>query len=360
MNTESTENLIDPCQTGKVKADSNVSYTDYRFEKHNPSVVTTPGRNESTSTVPSDLDSVAAERERRVFGVNERFLNVLLLGVGFMFSVGALQTCGMAQTVILHSVQDDYFQGSSTMGYILLAIQNAAQAIAYFFSASLCAVIGPKLALVAGSICISLNIACYLRPFTATVYVGAVVVGLGSGVMWAVQGHFVSSNSRSRTVERNMALFWGLLQTSSILGSLFYFLMLRGSEEIEPHIRWTVISTLLGASIIGIFVFSLIRQPWFAKLPRQYTQLSECPAKPFGPKEALVRTIRLAMRRDMLLLIPHFFYIGFECTMWASVYSTSLGYTKAFGIIRQSLVGLNGVFLGLGEISASIALMLIQ
>ena len=57
-------------------------------------------RDGSDSTVPSDLDSASVndvDFEKKVFGCPERFLNVLLLGIGFMFSVGALQTCGMAQ-----------------------------------------------------------------------------------------------------------------------------------------------------------------------------------------------------------------------------------------------------------------------
>ena len=68
---------------------------------------------------------------------------------------------------------------------------------------------------------------------------------------------------------RNMAIFWGLLQVSTVMGNLFYFLMLRGEEEIEPHTRMIIISTLLASSGVGILVFSLIRQPWMAKLQLQ-------------------------------------------------------------------------------------------
>ena len=40
-----------------------------------------------------------------------------------------------------------------------------------------------------------------------------------------------------------------------------------------------------------------------------------------------------------------------ELSFWVNVYGTSLGYTMRFGSVRQSLVGLSGVFVGIGEIS---------
>ena len=34
--------------------------------------------------------------------------------------------------------------------------------------------------------------------------------------------------------------------------------------------------------------------------------------------------------------------------MWSNLYPTALGYTMRFGTLRESLVGLNGLFVGLG------------
>lgn len=57
------------------------------------------------------------------------------------------------------------------------------------------------------SVCASLYIACFLRPLVSTIYAGSVLVGLGLGTMWAVQGHFVAVNSASNTVERSVRSF---------------------------------------------------------------------------------------------------------------------------------------------------------
>ncbi|GAU89894.1 hypothetical protein RvY_02390-3 [Ramazzottius varieornatus] len=42
--------------------------------------------------------------------------------------------------------------------------------------------------------------------------------------------------------------------------------------------------------------------------------------------------------------------------MWSNIYPTALGYTVRFGILREAMVGLNGLFVGLGEILGGVFL----
>ncbi|XP_055329537.1 UNC93-like protein MFSD11 isoform X2 [Paramacrobiotus metropolitanus] len=256
-------------------------------------------------------------------------------------------------TVVLNSVHDNWFDGSPTEGYVFMAINCATQAVAYLFGASVSALIGPKLVLVAGSVCISLYIASFIRPFVATIYAGSVIAGMGGGFIWAVQGYFVAVNSRSDTVERNYGIFWGIFQSSLISGSLFYFFMLRGADTITPNTRYAVFATLTTAAVVGVILFSLIRHPWTSSTNVRRPAVSITRTRTEKAKEELIATVKLGLKREMLFLVPHFFYIGMQATFWNSVYSTTLGYTLRFGNIGQSLVGLNGVFLGIGEIIAS-------
>jgi len=53
---------------------------------------------------------------------------------------------------------------------------------------------------------------------------------------------------------------------------------------------------------------------------------------------------------DMMLLSVCFFYTGLELTFWSGVYTTSVGNTKAFGNEAKRLIGLVGIFTGVGEI----------
>ncbi len=41
---------------------------------------------------------------------------------------------------------------------------------------------------------------------------------------------------------------------------------------------------------------------------------------------------------------------GFELTFWSGVYGTSTGHTQHFGTLGKKLLGLCGVFIGIGEI----------
>ncbi|XP_055329538.1 UNC93-like protein MFSD11 [Paramacrobiotus metropolitanus] len=277
-----------------------------------------------------------------------RLINVILLGFGFMLNMGSILTAGMAQTVVLNSVFND-----ATLGYICLAINCATQAIAYLIGPSVCFLMGPKSALVVGSIAIGANIAGLIKPVYWIIFPCAAISGFGVGIVWAVQGYFVTSNSAPNTIERNTGLFWGIFQICLPAGSLFYYFMLRGATTIEDRTRIIVFVTLTVTAMLGTLVFILIKHPWNAK---QYKHTQEINQMPVGAKAALVATIRLGFKKEMLLLIPHFCYIGFTLTFWSNINGTALGYTRAFGNLRESLVGLNGVFQGVGEITGGVFL----
>lgn len=50
----------------------------------------------------------------------------------------------------------------------------------------------------------------------------------------------------------------------------------------------------------------------------------------------------------MQLLILPFLLLGTNQTFFAGVYPTAVGFTKQFGTISKSLVGLSGIFTGAG------------
>ncbi|XP_055332780.1 UNC93-like protein MFSD11 [Paramacrobiotus metropolitanus] len=344
------------------KTYTEVDYINFRSAEHD-------GRyNELTESIRSNPESDIASRysdrlsKRSILCIRVSFLNILLMGFRFMFNIGAYTTAGMAQTVVLNSVNDDYFQGTPTLGYVLWAVCCGTQALAYLFGPCVVAVIGPKTAMVSGAACVSLYIACFIRPLTIALYIGAALMGFGVGIIWVVQQHFITINSTSKRVMRNTGVFWGLYQSSLVTGNMFYFIMVHGAEQIDTETRLIVFGTLTGISGIGIVVFALLVHPWCEKVrrpPHEYLTLSQNGAEPVphrSAKEALVATLKVAKNRDMLILMPIFCYIGVEGTFWVNVYGTSLGYTERFGTLRESLVGLTGVFAGAGEIIGGLLL----
>ncbi|XP_055332883.1 UNC93-like protein MFSD11 isoform X2 [Paramacrobiotus metropolitanus] len=264
----------------------------------------------------------------------------------------------MAQAVVLYSVNDEYFEASTTFGYTLWAISSGVACVAVLVAPSIVALVGPKVTLITGGICTTLYVAAFIRPLKSTMYMAAVFVTLGSTLMWQVQGHFITVNSTNKRVSRNTGIFLALYQSSLVLSNLFYFFMLNGDEVISPAKRIQIFSILTAAATIGVIVLTLLVHPWLEKIPRPPAEVSvdkqeAVQAQPSHrtPGEAFYAMLQAMRRKDIMILIPVFFYLGIEGSFW-SIYATALGYTERFGSLQQALVGLTSVFAGAGEIIA--------
>lgn len=105
-----------------------------------------------------------------------------------------------------------------------------------------------------------------------------------------------------------------------------------------------------------------------------------------GPLYALKRAGHLSLTKNMALLSVTFFYtgkaqfnfctflnnqslnkllcyvllffIGLELSFFSGVYSPSIGFTKQMGENAKQLVGLSGIFIGLGEVIGEYSFLL--
>ncbi|XP_055329535.1 UNC93-like protein MFSD11 [Paramacrobiotus metropolitanus] len=287
-------------------------------------------------------------KKSKTYGcISKEFLNILLLGFGFMFSMGSYTTCAMSQTVVLNTVKDEYFQGTETIGYSVLCVVYASVAAGFLIAPSISAIIGPKPAMVLGAGCLLLYVVTFLRPLVVTLYIGALFQGLGQALIWTVYGHFLTENSNKDTLGRNTGVFWCLFQSCLVVGNLFYFVMMQGVTVITEKQRTILFVVLIGSAVVGASILALMRHPWRIK-QKPNDALSH------GPVTAIVGLCRLAVSKNMLLLFPTFVYVGLELGFFINVYSTCVGYTTRFGLIRESLVGLTGVFIGVGQISGGL------
>ncbi|GAU89892.1 hypothetical protein RvY_02390-1 [Ramazzottius varieornatus] len=270
----------------------------------------------------------------KVLGCPVTFLNVLLMGFGFMLNVGAGEATFQIQTVVLNSVNDEWFQGTPILGYSLSAICSATQFIGYALGPPFVAFTGPKLGMVIGSLCICFYVGTYIRPLTIPLYFGSALFGLGLGALWTVQGYFITVNSLPKDVLRNTGIFLALYQSSLTSASLFYFLMVRGSLSITWETRIVVFSSLLAISFVGVIAFSLVVHPWTGKIPLgPETIISERREQPSvgsdhtrgsrspdehpktaethrRPWSAFLSTVKFIWTRNILMLTPYFIYIG--------------------------------------------------
>eukprot|EP00095_Tigriopus_kingsejongensis_P001318 snap_masked-scaffold249_size238305-processed-gene-0.10 protein:Tk01318 transcript:snap_masked-scaffold249_size238305-processed-gene-0.10-mRNA-1 annotation:"unc93-like protein mfsd11" len=258
-------------------------------------------------------------------------------------------TMGNIQTTILKSAinpdSPGYVPGFHGSGYTSLAIIYTAFSLANWGAPPVVALLGSRATMVVGTIFYALFIAQFYYPNDILLYGSSVLIGLGAAVLWTAQGNFLTVNSDGGTMTRNSGIFWAMLMSSNLIGNTFVYFQFRGLEDIDTHTRGVVTIVLFSICVAGMGVLFLLRKP---------TWTSEDPHAQDTPTQALKRAWALLWTPNMLLLSITFFYTGLELTFWSGVYGPSIGFTQAFGLQAKSLVGLHGIFIGVGEISGGL------
>ncbi|XP_009583148.1 PREDICTED: UNC93-like protein MFSD11 isoform X1 [Fulmarus glacialis] len=233
---------------------------------------------------------------------SKKLFNVIILGVSFMFIFTAFQTCGnIAQTVITNLNNTD-FHGS---GYTSMSIIYGVFSASNLLSPSVVAIVGPQLSMVVSGIFYSLYIAVFIQPATWAFYTASVFIGIAA------------AESDRRTV----------------------------------FIALTVIS------LVGTVLFFLIRKQEDTKAPGEEDSANETLGDSSSAQNKMTRavaafkkSIKLSFTKEILLLSVTTAYTGLELTFFSGVYGTCIGAVNRFGSEEKSLIGLSGIFIGVGEI----------
>uniref|UniRef100_A0A4W3JMP2 UNC93-like protein MFSD11 n=1 Tax=Callorhinchus milii TaxID=7868 RepID=A0A4W3JMP2_CALMI len=238
------------------------------------------------------------------------------------------------QTVI-KSLNHTRFKGS---GYNSLAIIYGVFSASNLLAPSIVAVIGPQLSMIFSGFIYSAYVAVFIEPYTWSFYLASVIIGIAAAVLWTAQGNCLTINSDENTIGRNSGIFWALLQFSLLFGNLYIYFAWKGEKHISDHDRRTVFIALTVISLVGSLLLFLIRKPNSAVLL--------CTDEPMSDEdtENILFSIQLFFTKEMLLLSVCIAYTG------DGVYGTSLGAMNQFGDEAKSMVGLAGIFIGVGEI----------
>lgn len=293
----------------------------------------------------------------------KRLLNIIILGFAFMFMFTAFQTCGNIEQTVLISFNSTDFHGT---GYTSMAIIYGVFSASNLIAPSVVTVIGPQLSMFFSGLLYSAYIAMFIYPFTWSFYTASVLVGVGAAVLWTAQGNVLATNSSERTIGRNSGIFWALLQFSLFFGNLYIYCAWRGHDHITDKDRKTVFISLTVISLVGCFLFFLIRKPDSEgpsptsdnTEPLQQAESNDSSASNSSPQsglgsqalDAFVRSCKLFVTKEMLLLSICIAYTGLALTFYSGVYGTSIGAMKQFGQDAKGLIGLSGICIGVGEI----------
>ncbi|XP_066560898.1 UNC93-like protein MFSD11 [Amia ocellicauda] len=287
-------------------------------------------------------------------------LNIIILGFGFMFMFTAFQTCGNVEQTVIKNFNSTDFHGS---GYTSMAIIYGVFSASNLIAPSVVAVIGPQLSMFISGLVYSGYIAVFIYPLTWSFYTASVVVGIAAAVLWTAQGNLLTINSTDDTIGRNSGIFWALLQFSLFFGNLYIYFAWHGKVHISDRDRRTVFISLTVISLVGSFLFFLIRSPEPEATPSEASESllqaesadiqSTAPTPP-GVRspalEAFKKALQLCFTKEMMLLSISIAYTGLELTFYSGVYGTCIGAMTRFGDDAKGLIGLSGIFIGIGEI----------
>ncbi|XP_062342370.1 UNC93-like protein MFSD11 [Osmerus eperlanus] len=286
-------------------------------------------------------------------------LNIIILGFGFMFMFTAFQTCGNIEQTVIKSFNSTQFHGS---GYTSMAIIYGVFSASNLIAPSVVAVIGAQLSMFFSGLIYSGYIAMFIHPYTWSFYTASVVVGVAAAILWTAQGSLLTINSTDATIGRNSGIFWALLQFSLFFGNLYIYFAWHGHPHISDKDRTTVFISLTVISLVGSFLFFLI-QKVEPEVPANEESQSlvqaestetavVVPTKGLGSQaaDAFFKALKLSVTKEMLLLSVSIAYTGLELTFYSGVYGTCIGAMTTFGDDAKSLIGLSGIFIGIGEI----------
>uniref|UniRef100_A0A8C7XKP2 Major facilitator superfamily domain containing 11 n=1 Tax=Oryzias sinensis TaxID=183150 RepID=A0A8C7XKP2_9TELE len=278
----------------------------------------------------------------------KKLWNIIVLGFGFMFMFTAFQTCGNIEQTVIKSFNSTEFHGS---GYTSMAIIYGVFSASNLIAPSVVAVIGPQLSMFFSGLLYSCYIAVFIYLYTWSFYTASVLVGVAAAVLWTAQGNVLAINSSDSTIGRNSGIFWSLMQFSLFFGNLYIYCSWHGHVHITDLDRQTVFISLTVISLVGCFLFFLIRKPdpEGSSAPEGAESLLASSLLTPGFMFA-VKACKMFVTKEMLLLSVSIGYTGLELTFYSGVYGTCIGAMTRFGTDAKSLIGISGICIGIGEI----------
>uniref|UniRef100_A0A8C0DXP4 UNC93-like protein MFSD11 n=1 Tax=Balaenoptera musculus TaxID=9771 RepID=A0A8C0DXP4_BALMU len=234
---------------------------------------------------------------------SKKLFNIIILGIAFMFMFTAFQTCGNVAQTVIRSLNSTDFHGS---GYTSMAIIYGVFSASNLITPSVVAIVGPQLSMFASGLFYSMYIAVFIQPFTWSFYTASVFIGIAA------------AESDRRTV-------FIALTVISLVGTVLFFLIRKPDSE----------------NVLGEDESS----------DDQDLDVNESAQNNMTKAvDAFKKSLKLCVTKEMLLLSVTTAYTGLELTFFSGVYGTCIGAINKFGTEEKSLIGLSGIFIGIGEI----------
>ncbi|KAH9413623.1 DUF895 domain membrane protein [Dermatophagoides pteronyssinus] len=278
-------------------------------------------------------------------------INVLVLGVSFMFLFTSFQTNGFIQGPMIDSINHEYGKdhyGANT--FVSMCLIYLIFSLVNWIAPAFVRLMGARLSMIVSGVTYILFIANFLWPQAWLLYIVSMIVGFGAAIIWTAQGYYLTICSNEKTMGRNSGLFWTLFQCSLLFGNIFVYVYFKDmTGEDIPHSTRTItyiVLTIVGT--IGIVTMFFLGSPKSLRSEEQDEQQGS-----FDVLQSIRESFALLSTRRMLLLCVTFWYTGIELSFFSGVFTTALGRINTLdkdGGNAKKFVGLAGMIIGIGEI----------
>ncbi|XP_074647183.1 UNC93-like protein MFSD11 isoform X2 [Tubulanus polymorphus] len=273
-----------------------------------------------------------------------------------MLMFTAFQTCCMIEQTVIEGAINEPNSTFTGNGYTSLAILYIAFAVTNWVAPSIISVLGLKISLIVSGVIYALFIASFLKPMTWALYTMSVLLGSSAAVLWTAQGSYLTINSDSATIPITSGIFWALFQTSMLFGNLYVYFTFKGNITVDAESRTTLFSVFTALCVAGVLTITILfclkdrkEKVESAQSKDQINSVEQDDRSP-GPLQALKRSFQLFLTGRMMLLSITFGFTGLTVTFLGGVYGTSVGHSQHFEADAKGLIGICGMFIGVGEI----------
>ncbi|KAK0405417.1 hypothetical protein QR680_017982 [Steinernema hermaphroditum] len=272
---------------------------------------------------------------------------VVQVGIGFFCVLFAFLTQSIIEQAVISSAAERGDIGEHA-GYLSLAIIYFFFFVGNFVAVPVIECTNAKWTMTAGAASFIFFQVGFLHLKEYYLYASSAVLGFGSGFFWTGQGSYLAQISKAKNSRRNSGILWALFQSSIAVGGMFLlaiFTFVSTEQKISERTVTLLYTVFSAANVVGVLVLAL--------LPNATTygvELLNSPRKNFDVLETFASIFHVLTSKKMFLIGFAFCFTGLSNSMYSSVYSTVIAFTKRLGTNTNALMAIYAIVMGSGQI----------
>ena len=300
-------------------------------------------RNEDTeflSNPPKQTDSA----------IKTSHAKIAILSLSFLFVFSASTSTSMISERILTSYQTETENSKTpftgTSGYLVYAFYNAIFLFGNWIAPIIVGYLSLKWSLFIGHLSFALYMVSYIYPNSTFIYANCFILGFGSAIMWVAQGTFMTIYCSPEKLTKFCSFFWTFVRCATVTGNVFVYYQFIGVETITSTERVPLFTIFTGLAVLGGLLVLAI------KFDREEVKNKKTLIK------RLKKSASLCKSRVLYLAIPLFFLQAFHYPFWTMIFSTCIANSKGVQTDTDKLIGLHGIFCGIGSVLTGLILII--